>query len=109
MPFFYHNSKYPVYVLLWVHKSETNVLTHNTTNLPIESYKTLNFAWVCSKYEDFLFRGSILVSKLLKQEYYSRKLQTTFRKLYGRHIYLVHKFDTSVSHMLNGLLTNCDT
>ena len=29
---------------------------------------------VCSKYEDFLFRGSIRVSKLLKQGYSSRKL-----------------------------------
>ena len=35
--------------------------------------------------------------------------KTTFRKLYGRHTDLVHKFDTSVSHTLNGLFTNCDT
>ena len=34
--------------------------------------------------------------------------QTTFRKFYGRHSDLVHKFDTSVSHMLNGLFNNCD-
>ena len=46
--------------------------------------------------------------KLLKQGYSSQKLQTTFRKLYGRHTYLVHKMDTSVSHMLKGLLINCD-
>ena len=65
-------------------------------------------ARVCSKYENVLFRGSILVSKLLKQGYSSRKLQTTFRKCYGRHTDLVHKFDTAVSHMLNGLFTNCD-
>ena len=70
-------------------------------------------ARVCSKYEDFLFRGftCILVSKLLKQGYSSRKRQTTFRKFYGRHTDLIHKFDTSVSvsHMLKGLFTNCDT
>ena len=65
-------------------------------------------ARVCSKYKDFLFRGSILVSKLLKQGYYSRKRQTTFWKCYGRHTYLVHKFDTVVSHMLNGLFTSYD-
>ena len=53
-----------------------------------------------------MFRGSILVSKLLKQGYSSRKLQATFRKFYGRHTDLVHQFDTSVSHMLNGLFTN---
>ena len=58
----------------------------------------IRYARVCSKYEDFLLRGSILVSKLLKQGYSSRKLQTTYRKLYGRHTDLVHKFDTCVSH-----------
>ena len=68
----------------------------------------IRFAQVCSKYEDFLFRGSILVSKILKQGCSLRKLQTTFRNFYGRHTDLVHKFDKSVSHMLNGLFTNCD-
>ena len=61
------------------------------------------------KCEDFPFRGSILVSKLLKQGYYLRKLQSTLWKFYGRHIDLVHKFDTYVSHMLKGLFTNCNT
>ena len=68
----------------------------------------IRYARACSKYEDFLFRGSILVSKLLKQGYSSRKHKTTFRKFYDRHTYLVYKYDTSVSHMLNGLFTNCD-
>ena len=31
-----------------------------------------------------------------------------FRKVYGRHTDRVNKFDTSVSHMLKGLFTNCD-
>ena len=62
-------------------------------------------ARVGSKYEDFLFRGSILVSKLLKQGYSS---QTTFRKFYGHHTDLVHKLHTSVSHMFNDLFTDCD-
>ena len=39
---------------------------------------------------------------------FSRKLQTTIRKCYGRHTDLVNKFDTSVSLMLNGLFINCD-
>ena len=39
----------------------------------------------------------------MKQGYSSRKLQTTFRKFYGRHTYLGHKFDTSVPHMLKGM------
>ena len=58
------------------------------------------YARVCSKYEDFLCRGSILVSK--KQGYSSRKLLITFPKLNGSHTYLVHKLDTYVSHMLKG-------
>ena len=51
--------------------------------------------WVRSKY-DFLFRWYILVLKLLRQGCSSRKLQTTFRKLCGRHADFAHKFDTSV-------------
>ena len=31
-----------------------------------------------------------------------------FRKFYGRNTYLVHKFDTSVTHMSDGLFANCD-
>ena len=46
----------------------------------------IRHAPVCSKYEDFRFRGYILVSNLLKEGYSSRKLHT----------------------MLNGLFTNCD-
>ena len=53
--------------------------------------------------------GIFFTETSLKQGHSSRKLQTTFRKLYGRHTYLVHQFDTSVSHMLKGLFTNCDT
>ena len=65
----------------------------------------IRYARFGSKYKDFLFRGSILVSKLLKQGYSSR---TTFRKLYGRHTDLVHTFGTSVSHMFHDLFTDCD-
>ena len=72
-------------------------------------YITIDTLCSGSKYEDFLFRGSILVSKLLKQGYSSRKLQTTFRKFYGRHTDLVQKCNTSVSHMLKCLKINCDT
>ena len=55
--------------------------------------------------------GLFFTETSLKKGYSSRKLQTTFWKLYGRHtdLDLVHKFDTSASHMLKGLFTNCDT
>ena len=57
-------------------------------------YARVCYARDCSKYEDFLFRGSLLVSKLLKQGYSSRKLQTTFRNYYCHHTDIVHNFDT---------------
>ena len=102
----------------FAHDSMTSVITdfpivnfpYLSSNIP-ESHAygvfvshLIRYARVCLKYEDFLFRGSILVSKLLKQGYSSRKLQTTFRKLYGHHTYIVHKFDTSVSHNVEGFV-----
>ena len=65
-------------------------------------------AQVCSKYEEYLFRESILVIKLLRHGYSSQKLQTTFRKFYDRHTDFVNKFDTSLSHMLKDLFANYD-
>ena len=38
-----------------------------------------------------------MASKLLKQEYSSRKHQTNFRNVYGRHTDLDNKFYTSMS------------
>ena len=66
------------------------------------------YAQVYYKYEDFVFRGYILVSRLLKQGYSSWKLHTIFRKFDGRHTGLVHKFDNFVSHILKDWFTNCD-
>ena len=45
--------------------------------------QSIQYARVCSKYDDFVFGDSILVSKLLRQGYFYWKLLTTFRKLYG--------------------------
>ena len=54
-----------------------------------------------------MFRGSILVSKLLKQGI----LHGNFRLLFGNSMVVIHiLYDTEVSHtcMLNGLFTNSD-
>ena len=81
------------------HHSMTSVMTdfpivicpYLSSNIPESAAygvfvsQLIRYARVCSKYEDFLFRGSIRVSKLLKQGYSARKFQTTFRKLCGRH------------------------
>ena len=69
----------------------------------------IRYARVCSRYNDFLYRGSILTSKLLRQGYSVEKLKTAFRKFYGRHSMhsdLVGKYNISVSHMLQGLFDN---
>ena len=65
----------------------------------------------CSKYEDFLFREDLFWF----QSYWSRDiLRGNFCLLFGNYIIfitdIVHKIDTSVSHiMLKGLFTNCYT
>ena len=66
----------------------------------------IRYARVCSRYNDFLYRGSILTSKLLKQGYSVEKLKTAFRKFYGCHSDLVGKYNISVSHKLQGLFDN---
>ena len=68
--------------------------------------QSIRYARVCSRYNDFLYRGSILTSKLLKQGYAVEKLKTAFEKFYGRHSDLVGKYSISVSHMLQGLFDN---
>ena len=50
---------------------------------------TFNMLGFVQNMKNCLFRGSILVSKLLRQGYYSRKLTD-----------IVRKFETSVSHIL---------
>ena len=80
----------------------------------------IHYARVCSKYEDFLriysgfkvFEAGIFFTETSEprvsaqksgrktfNKIKSRKPRTTFIKLYGRHTYIVHTFDTSVSHM----------
>ena len=97
---------------------------HDTYIVPADKASN-NVCFVCKKYfiqclnrkyflttnqffHHMVYRPQI---RIMIFRYYigsSRKLQTIFRKFYGRHTDLVHKCDTSVSHMLNGLFTNCD-
>ena len=60
-----------------------------------------NMKIFCS--EDLFWFQSYWNSDILHENF-----KTTFRKFYGRHTDLVYKFDTSVSHILKGLFTNCD-
>ena len=73
------------------------VIIRNPRSCGVFVSQFIHYARVCLKY-----------SKLLKQGYSLPKLQIAFRNIYGRHTNLVHKFYTSVSHMLKDLFTNCE-
>ena len=87
--------------ILWKYDEKTGACHNFVWNEPIKFIiipcirfffsQSMHYACVSSKYEDFLFKGSILVSKLLRQGYSSQKLQTTFRKfcggLWSLHVY----------------------
>ena len=64
-------------------------LSRDILESPTHGVFCLTVATLCLEYENVLFRGYILVSMLLKQGYYSRKLYITFKKLYGHHTDLV--------------------
>ena len=53
----------------------------------------IRYARVCSKYEDFLFSGSILVSKLLKQRY----LHGNFRLFFGNYLVAIQTMFTNLT------------
>ena len=63
----------------------------------------IRYSRACSGYLDFLLRGKLLTSKLLRQGYKSYKLSNAFRKFYGRHHELIDKYNMSVSHIITDL------
>ena len=68
----------------------------------------IRYARACSTYEQFLKRGKLLTSKLMKQEYQQSRLKSSFRKFYGRYNDLVSKYNLSLNEMLTDVFhTNC--
>ena len=63
----------------------------------------IRYSRASSEYQDFIYRGSQLVSKLLQQGYVLARLITTFKKFYGRHHDLVDKYDKPMSRMARDL------
>ena len=57
-----------------------------------------------SNYSDFIKRCSKLTTKLLNQGFEIPKLKKSFRKFYGRHHYIVDKYDRSMTTMSNDIL-----
>ena len=60
----------------------------------------VRYARASSLYEDFITRGQILTSKLLKQGFTRNRLIATFKKFYGRHNVLVDRFKVSVTNII---------
>ena len=96
--------------LVWSLMRMVNI-SHDSTTSVMTDFLIVNFPYVGINIPvsqaDTLCSGLFKIWRFSVQMIYSRKLRTTFRKLYGLHTDLVHKFDTSVSHMLNDLF-NCD-
>ena len=63
----------------------------------------IRYSRACSSYHDFLVRGNLLTSKLLRQGYQSLKLKIAFKKFYGRHHELTEKYNMSVSQIITDL------
>jgi hypothetical protein len=63
----------------------------------------MRYARACFAYEDFSIRGKLLTEKLMLQEYNESRLQSSFRKFYGRYNDLVCDYKLSLAHMLNDL------
>ena len=62
------------------------MITYLNIDQPATWTQLIRYARVCSKYEDFLFRGSILVSKVIKTGIlFTETSDYTLRKFYGRH------------------------
>ena len=76
----------------FIHDTITNMMTDPLHMVFFFVSQLIRYTRVYSKYEDFLFRGSILVSKLLKLGYPSQKLQNIIRKFLSHHTDPVHNF-----------------
>ena len=61
------------------------------------------YARASSLYDDFFLRSRLLTIKLLKQGYSRNTLIATFRQFYGPHIYLVNKFNKSVTNIITDI------
>ena len=60
----------------------------------------VRYARACSSYQDFKTRAKQLADKLLRQGYLKIRLQSSFKKFYGRHHILVDQYGLSVTQMV---------
>ena len=57
----------------------------------------ISYARACSNYQDFMERGKVLTTKLLRQGYQKTKLVATLKKFCGRHHDLVNSNNVAVN------------
>ena len=65
-------------------------------NIPIQ---LIWYSRACGSYQDFHDRGLLLTRKLLNQGFLLVTLESSLRKVYGRHNGLINRYGISVSQM----------
>jgi hypothetical protein len=63
----------------------------------------IRYARACSTYDQFLVRGSLFTDKLMSQGFQLSRLQTAFRKFYGRYNDRTCPYNLSLGHMLSDM------
>ena len=62
------------------------------------------FARACTTNKDYLYRGLLLIVRLLEQGYQYPRLKACLNKFYGRYHGLIVGFDVSISRLVSDLL-----
>ena len=68
----------------------------------------VRYARACCKYQDFVDRGKLLISKLLAHGYRRAKLLSTVKRLFGKHHDFVDPFNVAVSKLLFDLMASVE-
>jgi hypothetical protein len=76
----------------------SNIPTSPTYGVYIS--QLIRYARVCSTYDQFLVRGSLLTKKLMSQGFQMFRLQAAFRKFDGRYNDLIFPYNLYLGHML---------
>ena len=66
----------------------------------------IHYARACSNYQDFMERGKVLTTKLLRHEYQKTKLVATLKKFYGRHHNLLNPYNVEVFRIVSDVFVN---
>ena len=81
-------------------------LSSNIPSVPAYVSKLIRYARACSNYQDFIERGKLLNTKLLRQGYQKMKLVAIFKNFYGRHHDLVKPYNVAVSRIVSDGFAN---